>query len=189
MWSILCVFIRREQGDVVKAKMQVRGATTVVAGSVCGMVIKDVVTAICEVPATIRHTANAVCGAPGAISYTLWGNDWWKAPILIPLLPLYGLGLAFWYLVLLCARLAGTSWFRDDDDIGVGAMEVPTFYAGDLSGGEKWLAGSAGLITASIFGAIHCVAWSFEFPSHAERLLWHVSSVVITCLPLAMLAI
>jgi len=34
-----------------------------------------------------------------------------------------------------------------------------------------------------VFGAIHCVAWSFHFPSHTESLLWRISSAVITTVP------
>lgn len=37
---------------------------------------------------------------------------------------------------------------------------------------------------AMIFGAIHCAAWLFEFPSQLERVLWRTSSLAITCLPL-----
>jgi len=34
-----------------------------------------------------------------------------------------------------------------------------------------------------VFGAIHCVAWSFHFPSHTESLLWRISSAAITTVP------
>ncbi|KAK0186353.1 hypothetical protein F5146DRAFT_127820 [Armillaria mellea] len=30
-----------------------------------------------------------------------------------------------------------------------------------------------------LFGAIHCAAWSFGFPSHAEKVLWRTSSLAI----------
>ena len=33
------------------------------------------------------------------------------------------------------------------------------------------------------FGAIHCIAWGFPFPTHAELLIWRVSSVAITAVP------
>jgi hypothetical protein len=29
-----------------------------------------------------------------------------------------------------------------------------------------------------LFGAIHCVAWNFPFPSEIERILWHISAIV-----------
>jgi hypothetical protein len=37
---------------------------------------------------------------------------------------------------------------------------------------------------AVVFGAIHCIAWRFAFPSDAERILWRVNSVVITSTPI-----
>jgi len=37
---------------------------------------------------------------------------------------------------------------------------------------------------ASAFGGIHCIGWSFSFPSHTERILWHVASAVITGVPI-----
>src|SRR5712672_2576165 len=37
------------------------------------------------------------------------------------------------------------------------------------------------------FGGIHCIRWSFTFPSSTERTLWHVASLSITCIPVALL--
>jgi hypothetical protein len=38
-----------------------------------------------------------------------------------------------------------------------------------------------------IFGAIHCTGWSYKFPgSHIELLIWRISSVVLTGVPLLM---
>jgi hypothetical protein len=42
-----------------------------------------------------------------------------------------------------------------------------------------WLA-----LAVMIFGAIHLAAWNFAFPSQAEQILWRISSIVITVLPL-----
>jgi hypothetical protein len=36
---------------------------------------------------------------------------------------------------------------------------------------------------ALVFGAIHCFAWPFAFPSEPEQILWRVNSVVITSMP------
>jgi len=44
------------------------------------------------------------------------------------------------------------------------------------------------LITVG-FGGIHCIGWSFNFPSHAEQVLWRISSISITAIPLGLLAI
>jgi len=35
-----------------------------------------------------------------------------------------------------------------------------------------------------LFGVIHCFGWDFEFPSHAEHILWKVCSLAISCIPL-----
>ena len=34
------------------------------------------------------------------------------------------------------------------------------------------------------FGAIHCVAWVFSFPTHGELLMWRISNVAITAVPI-----
>ncbi|KAE9369080.1 hypothetical protein N431DRAFT_469014 [Stipitochalara longipes BDJ] len=45
------------------------------------------------------------------------------------------------------------------------------------------LAGGA-FLGGTIFGAIHCLAWNFHFPTHAETLAWRVCSVMTSALPL-----
>jgi len=35
------------------------------------------------------------------------------------------------------------------------------------------------------FGGIHCIGWSFAFPSSTEKTLWRVASLSITCVPVA----
>ncbi|KAI9510747.1 hypothetical protein F5148DRAFT_1274645 [Russula earlei] len=34
------------------------------------------------------------------------------------------------------------------------------------------------------FGRIHCIGWSFNFPSSAEQTLWHIASLTITAAPI-----
>ena len=34
------------------------------------------------------------------------------------------------------------------------------------------------------FGAIHCIAWHFPFPTHTELLIWRISTVAITAVPI-----
>jgi hypothetical protein len=59
---------------------------------------------------------------------------------------------------------------------------VNTFYP------ARWVRGffAASTVTAiaSSFGGIHCIGWSFTFPSHTEQTLWRVASFSITCIPI-----
>lgn len=42
---------------------------------------------------------------------------------------------------------------------------------------------STSAIAGAVFGAIHCLAWHFSFPSHAEQVIWRSASlgVVVSC--------
>ncbi|KAG6917688.1 hypothetical protein DXG01_001663 [Tephrocybe rancida] len=57
------------------------------------------------------------------------------------------------------------------------------FNFGTLNQTENMLADSLACGVAVIFGAIHCLAWHFDFPTNPEAFLWRVSSIIITCLP------
>ncbi|KAF8331047.1 uncharacterized protein EI90DRAFT_2996157 [Cantharellus anzutake] len=39
------------------------------------------------------------------------------------------------------------------------------------------------VVTGIIFGGVHCLAWSFPFPTRAETLLWRISAIIITVGP------
>ncbi|KAG1725930.1 hypothetical protein EDB19DRAFT_2043106 [Suillus lakei] len=63
-------------------------------------------------------------------------------------------------------------------------LRVPTFDGSiklDSSGGSILM--FAGLLIATIFGGIHCMAWFFAFPAYQEQVLWRMSAVAITCTP------
>ena len=52
--------------------------------------------------------------------------------------------------------------------------------------GQPWTFIDDGVvITGTIFGALHCLAWDFQFPSPTERLLWRIASVSSAAVPLA----
>jgi hypothetical protein len=68
----------------------------------------------------------------------------------------------------------------DDDML---APRVPTFWSGQPTADQGFAADGITLMVGIIFGAIHCIAWSFEFPSHTELILWRISSVGIIATP------
>jgi hypothetical protein len=61
--------------------------------------------------------------------------------------------------------------------------EVPRFYSGKPGKREIYIANCITLFTGVAFGAVHCIAWSFDFPSHTERFLWRLSCIAITAVP------
>ncbi|KAI0062755.1 hypothetical protein BV25DRAFT_1915883 [Artomyces pyxidatus] len=68
---------------------------------------------------------------------------------------------------------------------------VPTFYSGGGVPGddnEIW-ADVIALAVAMVFGAVHCAAWNYQFPSRAEELIWRISSVAIVAIPGVMLSL
>ncbi|KAI0059772.1 hypothetical protein BV25DRAFT_1828494 [Artomyces pyxidatus] len=66
---------------------------------------------------------------------------------------------------------------------------VPTFYSGRYEEDDNDLyADLIALAAAMVFGAVHCAAWNYAFPSSAEKIIWRVSSLAIVALPAAMFA-
>jgi hypothetical protein len=63
---------------------------------------------------------------------------------------------------------------------------VPTFYAGEIDGESQsyFALFIAEILIAMVFGGIHCIAWSFSFPTHVEQLLWRASSIAIISTPI-----
>ncbi len=60
------------------------------------------------------------------------------------------------------------------EDIGYTAFR---FYSGTAEESSKRFCTMVGV--GSLFGAFHCAAWSFYFPSHAEMVLWRFSSTAV----------
>jgi len=46
-----------------------------------------------------------------------------------------------------------------------------------------------GTLVTVAFGGIHSIGWSFDFPSYTEQLLWRISSISITAIPLGWVVI
>jgi hypothetical protein len=69
------------------------------------------------------------------------------------------------------------------------SANVPTFYSGiPKQGRDFWLSAFVASAIGTIFGAIHCIPWSYSFTSHAERLLWRISSIAMVAIPAFLLA-
>ncbi|KAH9959073.1 hypothetical protein BC827DRAFT_1135199 [Russula dissimulans] len=67
------------------------------------------------------------------------------------------------------------------DEVG---KRVGTFYPREWEYWSKvWRLAMVIAVIASAFGGIHCIGWSFIFPSSTEKKLWHVASVSITSIP------
>ena len=87
--------------------------------------------------------------------------------------------------VILCIRWIAI-FLTEDDEIGAGDIKVPTFYASysaqepEPGLGEAITRVFCMPVVGVVFGGIHCVGWSFHFPSSAEAMLWRVSSAVLT---------
>jgi len=66
----------------------------------------------------------------------------------------------------------------------VGEKRVSTFSPSDWE--NEIYAAFFVVAIASVFGGIHCIGWSFAFPSSIDRTLWRVASVSITSIPITM---
>ena len=71
----------------------------------------------------------------------------------------------------------------EDNDADLSREDrVPRFWA-NTNENDVIIADVIVLGVGVCFGAIHCIAWLFSFPTHAELLMWRISSVAITALP------
>ena len=77
----------------------------------------------------------------------------------------------------------------DDMMMGDDDEETRTFFVVGSSDDHGLSLVFGGFLVTLVFGGIHCVAWSFTFPSHTEQLLWRISSIAITGVPLAWVGI
>ena len=73
--------------------------------------------------------------------------------------------------------------FQDDVVYLSHEDRVPMFWA-DSATDQQMAADIMMLGVGACFGAIHCIAWPFSFPTHAELLIWRISSVAITAVPI-----
>ena len=73
-------------------------------------------------------------------------------------------------------------YFGDDD-----TPEDPNSFSSVLTGaGDSIIVGMLGVTT--VFGALHFIAWSFDFPTHTEQILWRISSIATISSPVILIS-
>ncbi|KAF7982744.1 hypothetical protein HWV62_26626 [Athelia sp. TMB] len=88
------------------------------------------------------------------------------------------------------AKLLKTAMGAQDDDVDLSQVsQVPAFYAGKPEEMKILVADTVALMFAMVFGAVHCIAWSFVFPTDSERLAWRIASVVLIGVPAIYIAL
>lgn len=69
-----------------------------------------------------------------------------------------------------------------------GQTGVPTFYSGSPNSGREFLPATfVSCVVGTLFGAVHCIAWSYSFPSLTDQRVWRWSSVAMVSVPVAVL--
>jgi hypothetical protein len=90
------------------------------------------------------------------------------------------------------AARSSTAWLpagrpRGRRETVVGLLERSRLTLKCRGGSDRFvcrpLPGLETLVITVIFGAIHCIGWSFDFPSNIERTLWRVASLSVTGVP------
>ncbi|EPQ51385.1 hypothetical protein GLOTRDRAFT_96528 [Gloeophyllum trabeum ATCC 11539] len=79
------------------------------------------------------------------------------------------------------SEMAGNDRLHSNNEIT--GTSVPTFYSGDRTPSRDDVAITLSVEFSIVFGAIHCLAWDFSFPSYLEAALWRSCALVITCMP------
>ena len=70
-----------------------------------------------------------------------------------------------------------------DEDVNLSReVRVPRFWADSIPK-DVAVADIIVLGVGVCFGAIHCIAWSFSFPTYPELLIWRMSCIAITSVP------
>jgi len=106
-------------------------------------------------------------------------------PVLFLLLLLFVIFLIPFITFLLLVSFIFTAVFGivTTSTIRPGASHVPSFYA-LTTNSDRWSRMVVFALFGVIFGGLHCIGWSFEYPTHSEETLWRATSLAITVIPL-----
>ena len=84
--------------------------------------------------------------------------------------------------------ISGQIIFGQKEDVDLSREDrVPMFWADNTTRNHAGIACVIVLLVGVCFGAIHCTSWNFSFPTHRELLMWRISIVAITAVPIYML--
>ena len=73
---------------------------------------------------------------------------------------------------------------RSDKGVNLSHRDsVPRFWA-NSTGKETVIANTMANMVSGCFGAIHCIAWDYSFPTRTELWIWRISSAAITSEPI-----
>lgn len=53
-----------------------------------------------------------------------------------------------------------------------------------VNNGETLSVVAGSILSGTVFGGLHCLAWNFQFPTSTETLLWRICSILMVALPL-----
>ena len=69
------------------------------------------------------------------------------------------------------------------NDIQSGATHVPSFYA-PTTASDRYSRMVVFAFFGVVFGGLHCIGWYFTYPTYLEQMLWRVTSLIITVIPI-----
>jgi len=72
------------------------------------------------------------------------------------------------------------------ETLGDNTLRVPTFYSPPFDEDTSFL---LGICVSIMFGAIHCIAWSFHFATLSERWAWRISAILVSGLPISIMVL
>jgi len=104
-------------------------------------------------------------------------------------LPRFLTTLLFHILLALGRFLISFSDLAGCDTLGDKILRVPTFYSAPNNSDDKSKADIHAVCASIIFGAIHCIAWSFHFATLQEQWVWRISAILVLGLPIPYLAL
>jgi hypothetical protein len=102
---------------------------------------------------------------------------------------LFGLGYIFIGFPL-TQFIRALSDMPDCRKLGDKSLRVPTFYSPYNGDDPKdYIPLTLAMCVATVFGAIHCIPWSFHFATLQERWVWRISAILVSGMPIFVVAL